>query len=139
VLLAQSPYRGARRIIDISGDGSNNSGRPAAAARNEAVADGIGINGLPILTVEPGLDHYYANNVIGGPGAFMIPARNYDTFADAILKKLINEIAMFHANDSRSYGPVPLRCGVGRGGAMPQTRPSFRENSRLGCSPPRDG
>jgi hypothetical protein len=139
VLLAQSPYRGARRIIDISGDGSNNSGRPAAAARNEAVADGIAINGLPILTVEPGLDHYYANNVIGGPGAFMIPARNYDTFADAILKKLINEIAMFHANDGRSHGRVPLACAPGRGEAVPQTRPSFRENSRSGCSPSRDG
>jgi hypothetical protein len=139
VLLAQSPYRGARRIIDISGDGSNNSGRPAAAARNEAVADGIGINGLPILTVEPGLDHYYANNVIGGPGAFMIPARNYDTFADAILKKLINEIAMFHANDTRSQCPVPLGCGAGRGVAVPQTRPSLQENSRSGCSPSRDG
>jgi hypothetical protein len=139
VLLAQSPYRGARRIIDISGDGSNNSGRPAAAARNEAVADGIGINGLPILTVEPDLDHYYANNVIGGPGAFMIPARNYDTFADAILKKLINEIAMFHANDTRSRCPVPLGCDAGRGVAVPQTRPSLREDSRSGCSPSRDG
>lgn len=93
VLLAQSPYRGARRIIDVSGDGSNNSGRPVTAARDEAVADGVGINGLPILTVEPGLDRYYYDNVIGGPGAFMVPAANYDNFADAILKKLINEIA----------------------------------------------
>lgn len=93
-LLAQSPYRGDRRIIDVSGDGANNSGRPAAAARDGAVADGIGINGLPILTVEPGLDRFYAGNVVGGPGAFMIPARNYDTFADAILRKLINEISM---------------------------------------------
>ena len=92
-LLAQSPYRGARRIVDVSGDGSNNSGRPAAMARDEAVADAIGINGLPILTVEPGLDHYYFTNVIGGPGAFMIPVADYDNFADAILKKLINEIA----------------------------------------------
>lgn len=94
LLLAQSPYHAARRVIDVSGDGSNNSGRPAAAARNEAVADGVVINGLPILTVEPDLDHYYADHVIGGPGAFMIPARNYDAFADAILKKLINEIAL---------------------------------------------
>ena len=93
VLLAQSPYKGARQVIDISGDGSNNSGRPVTMARDEAVADGVGINGLPILTVEPGLDHYYHDNVIGGPGAFMIPAANYDNFADAILKKLINEIA----------------------------------------------
>ena len=92
-LLAQSPYRGARRIIDVSGDGSNNSGRSAPAARDEAVADGISINGLPILTVEPGLDVYYRDNVIGGAGAFMIPVANYDNFADAVLKKLINEIA----------------------------------------------
>ncbi len=93
VLLAQSPYKGARRIIDISGDGSNNSGRLVTIARDEAVADGIGINGLPILTLEPDLDAYYRDNVIGGPGAFMIPVANYDNFADAILKKLINEIA----------------------------------------------
>jgi hypothetical protein len=93
VLLAESPYKGARQIIDISGDGSNNSGRPVTSARDDAVADGVGINGLPILSVEPGLDHYYHDNVIGGPGAFMIPAANYDNFADAILKKLINEIA----------------------------------------------
>lgn len=99
VLLVQSPYHGARRIIDISGDGSNNSGRPVTTARDEAVADGISINGLPILTVEPDLDRYYYNNVIGGPGGFMIPAANYDTFADAILKKLISEIA---ATDPRT-------------------------------------
>jgi hypothetical protein len=57
------------------------------------VRDGVGINGLPILTLEPFLDRYYYDNVIGGPGAFVIPAENYDTFADAILKKLITEIA----------------------------------------------
>jgi len=93
VLLAGSSFKGRRRIIDISGDGSNNSGRPVTIARDQAVADGIGINGLPILTVEPGLDRYYYENVIGGPGAFMIPAANYDNFADAVLKKLISEIA----------------------------------------------
>jgi hypothetical protein len=93
VLLGQSPYKGARRIIDISGDGSNNSGRQVTAARDEAVASGVVINGLPILTVEPGLDRYYYDNVIGGPDSFMIPAANYDNFADAILKKLLNEIA----------------------------------------------
>jgi len=72
-------------------------------ARDEAVADGIGINGLPILTVEPGLDHYYYDNVIGGPGAFMIPADNYDTFADAILKKLISEIATADPGADQSF------------------------------------
>lgn len=93
LLLAQCPCKPVRRVIDVSGDGSNNSGRPVTQARDEAVGDGIGINGLPILTVEPSLDRYYYDNVIGGPGAFMIPAENYDTFADAILKKLITEIA----------------------------------------------
>ncbi len=93
VLLAASPFLGVRRVIDISGDGANNSGRPVTLARDEAVRDGISINGLPILSLEPDLDRYYYDNVIGGPGAFMIPARNYDTFADAVLKKLITEIA----------------------------------------------
>ena len=62
-------------------------------ARDAALAAGIGINGLPILALEPDLDRYYYENVIGGPGAFVIAAQNYDTFADAILKKLIAEIA----------------------------------------------
>lgn len=93
VLLEQSAYHAARRVIDVSGDGANNSGRAVTRARDEAVQDGVSINGLPILALEPDLDRYYYENVIGGPGAFMIPAQNYDTFADAILKKLITEIA----------------------------------------------
>jgi hypothetical protein len=117
-LLAQSPYKGARRIIDVSGDGSNNSGRPAEMARDEAVADGVGINGLPILTVEPDLDHYYFTHVIGGPGAFMVPVANYDNFADAILKKLINEIAA---------EPAPDQIFVKAASQIrPQTRQSLR-------------
>jgi len=92
-LLFDNPYRAARRVIDISGDGANNRGRAAALARDEAVRDGVGINGLPILALEPDLDRYYEQNVIGGPGAFVIAARSYETFADAILKKLIAEIA----------------------------------------------
>jgi hypothetical protein len=89
-----NPYRAPRRVIDISGDGANNRGRPAADARDEAVRAGVGINGLPILSLDPGLDLYYQTNVIGGPGAFVIAAQNYDTFAAAILRKLITEISM---------------------------------------------
>ena len=92
-LLRESPFRTSRRVIDVSGDGSNNRGRPANLARDEAVAAGIGINGLPILALEPDLDRYYYENVIGGPGAFVVAAQSYETFADAILKKLITEIA----------------------------------------------
>jgi hypothetical protein len=82
-----------RRVIDVSGDGSNNRGRPAAEARDDAVADGIVINGLPILALEPWLDQYYVSDVIGGPGAFVVPAQSYVTFAEAVLKKLVTEIA----------------------------------------------
>src|SRR5205807_3684888 len=92
-LLFDNPYRAARRVIDISGDGSTNRGRPVNQARDEAVARGVGINGLPILALEPDLDRYYRENVIGGPGAFVIAAKDFETFGEAILKKLIAEIA----------------------------------------------
>jgi hypothetical protein len=103
IVLAQSPFTATRRTIDVSGDGANNIGRPASLARDEAVRDGITINGLPILSVEPDLDHYYFENVIGGPGAIMVPADSYESFAEAILKKLIQEIAV---NES-GMGNVP--------------------------------
>ncbi len=93
MLMPGSPYRGIKRVIDVSGDGSNNRGRQVELARDDAVRAGITINGLPILSLEPYLDRYYFDRVIGGPGAFMIPAESYDTFADAVLKKLIMEIA----------------------------------------------
>jgi hypothetical protein len=122
VLLAQSPFHGARRVIDISGDGSNNSGRPVTQARDEAVRDGVGINGLPILTLEPDLDRYYFENVIGGPGSFMIPAKNYDTFANAVLKKLINEIA------ATEPGASPRARQERAAASTSQTRPSLRRS-----------
>ena len=93
-LLAKSEFVGLKRVIDISGDGSNNSGRPVTVARDEAVRAGIVINGLPILSLEPFLDRYYFENVIGGPGAFVIATNSYENFADAVLKKLIIEIAI---------------------------------------------
>ena len=92
-LLFDNPYRAARRVIDISGDGANNRGRSVNQARDEAIARGVGINGLPILALEPNLDSYYKDNVIGGPGAFMIAAKDFESFGEAILKKLIAEIA----------------------------------------------
>jgi hypothetical protein len=90
----RSPFQGERRVIDVSGDGANNRGRSVTRARDEAIAADVVINGLPILAWEPDLDFYYKQNVIGGPGAFMIVAKDFDTFADAILRKMINEIAM---------------------------------------------
>lgn len=92
-LLAETKIPASRRIIDISGDGTNNRGRPASEARDDAVRAGLRINGLPILALEPWLDDYYRDNVIGGPGSFLIAAANYETFAEAILRKLILEIS----------------------------------------------
>jgi hypothetical protein len=88
-----APEPAPRRIIDISGDGMANFGLPPAAARDRIVAAGISINGLAILTEEPWLEAYYRSNVIGGPGAFVVAARDFRSFADAILRKLAQEIA----------------------------------------------
>jgi hypothetical protein len=103
--LARAPFQSNRRTIDVSGDGTNNSGRDVVDARDEAVAKGVTINGLVILSERPmswnadhtnppgGLDNYYRNNVIGGPGAFVMVAENFSSFGQAILNKLIAEIA----------------------------------------------
>jgi Protein of unknown function (DUF1194) len=92
-LFAKTQYKGARRVIDVSGDGANNRGRPAEDARDAAVRAGVTINGLPILVLEPFLDQYYWRNVVGGPNAFVIAVDSYAAFAEAILKKLIIEIS----------------------------------------------
>ena len=106
-LFDRAPYDSTRRTIDVSGDGNNNSGRDVSAARDDALAQGITINGLVILTppevalawnpehTNPpgGLDNYYRDNVIGGPGAFVIVAENFNSFREAITKKMIAEVA----------------------------------------------
>src|SRR5262249_11163061 len=96
-----SGYRGVRRVIDVSGDGVNNNGPLVTTARDEVLAKGITINGLPILLKRPNastldidqLDIYYEDCVIGGPGAFVIPIRNREQFKEAIRTKLVLEIA----------------------------------------------
>ncbi|HYM73973.1 MAG TPA: DUF1194 domain-containing protein [Stellaceae bacterium] len=87
------PEPAAQRVIDVSGDGMANFGAPPARVRDQLVQQGITINGLAILTEEPWLDDYYRHNVIGGPSGFVIVAENMDSFAEAILKKLVQEIA----------------------------------------------
>ncbi|MBR0682700.1 DUF1194 domain-containing protein [Roseomonas eburnea] len=100
-VLAECPWEATRRVIDVSGDGVNNSGPPADQQRDAAVAEGITINGLPIINDRPTfgrlppvpLDDYYRENVIGGDGAFMIVAEDFETFGVAVKRKLIREIA----------------------------------------------
>lgn len=101
----RAPFESKRRTIDVSGDGTNNSGRDATAARDDAVAQGVTINGLVILSERPlpwnpehtnppgGLAKYYQDNVVGGPGAFVMAADNFESFGQAIVSKLIAEIA----------------------------------------------
>jgi Protein of unknown function (DUF1194) len=86
------PEPAARRVIDLSGDGMANFGLPPATARDRIVAAGISINGLAILTEEPWLADYYRSNVIGGPAAFVVAARTFADFAEAMLRKLTQEI-----------------------------------------------
>ena len=103
--LERSPYQAARRTIDVAGDGTNNSGRDIVTVRDEVLAKGVTINGLVILSETPlpwnpehtnpagGLDNYYRNNVTGGAGSFVMVAENHNSFGQAIVKKMIAEIA----------------------------------------------
>jgi hypothetical protein len=91
-LLAYGPFQGARRIIDVSGDGPSNAGGEPEPMRDAAALAGVTINGLAILRENPGLDRYYAEHVIGGPDAFVMIAEHYDDFARAIRQKLLREI-----------------------------------------------
>jgi hypothetical protein len=102
---SRAPFESKRRTIDVSGDGTHNSGRGLLAAREDALANGVTINGLVILSERPlpwnpehtnppgGLAKYYQDNVIGGPGAFVMVAENFHSFGQAIISKLIAEIA----------------------------------------------
>jgi hypothetical protein len=115
--LDEAPYEAARRTIDVSGDGTNNAGRDVAMLRDEAVAKGITINGLVILSDNPmswnpdhtnppgGLANYYRNNVVGGPSAFVMVAENFNSFGQAIIKKMIAEVA-------QAREPRPLRAAA---------------------------
>ena len=104
--LKRSPFQASRRTIDVSGDGTNNAGRDVRIARDEAVAEGVTINGLVILsqtqvpwnpehTNPPGgLEKYFRDNVAGGPGSFVVAAEGFELFGKAIIKKMIAEIAL---------------------------------------------
>jgi hypothetical protein len=104
--LKRSPFQAPRRTIDVSGDGTNNAGRDVRIARDEAVAEGVTINGLVILSQSQvpwnpehtnppgGLEKYFRDNVAGGPGSFVVAADGFESFGRAIIKKMIAEIAL---------------------------------------------
>ena len=112
--IERAPFESGRRTIDVSGDGTSNAGTPVDEARDRALAKGVTINGLVILSDRPlawnpehtnppgGLDKYYRDHVIGGPGAFVMVAENFASFRQAIIGKLIAEIAMLDLDKDRS-------------------------------------
>jgi hypothetical protein len=133
--LERSPFEAGRRTIDVSGDGTNNAGRDVKLARDEVLAKGVTINGLVILSEHPlswnaehtnppgGLDRYYQDNVMGGPGAFVMVAQNFNSFGQAIMNKMIAEIA---AVGDRRYAALPmLRLDRSRA-VRPLALPSIR-------------
>jgi hypothetical protein len=124
-LFDDNGFASFRQVIDVSGDGPNNQGRAVTAARDEAVAAGITINGLPLMTRDGAgswrhledLDLYYRDCVIGGPGAFAIPVRDWSEFAEAVRRKLILEIAGPPALPADrplpTQGAAPSDCLIG--------------------------
>ncbi|MDX1483334.1 MAG: DUF1194 domain-containing protein [Alphaproteobacteria bacterium] len=137
-LIEGNAFQGTRRVIDVSGDGPNNHGNLVSDVRDAAVAKGIVINGLPIMN-DPGvpfrsryylpdLDKYYAGCVIGGSGAFQVPARDFKDFARAIKKKLILEIAGL-APPADQPGPRLIRAASKAATRPPMAGPGYR----LGC------
>ncbi len=104
-LLAESGFETSRRVIDVCGDGTNNAGRDVTESRDDAMKAGITINGLAIINDHPvswtyahvqppgGLPNYYRENVIGGPGSFVLEVHDFQTFGEAMTRKLVTEIA----------------------------------------------
>ena len=134
-LIESSGYQATRKAIDISGDGPSNTGRAVAEVRDEVVAHGIIVNGLPIMSGDYGtgdwgaypgqLDQYYMHCVIGGQGSFIVPARGFQEFVVAMRRKLVLEISNSGAaprvinaaapgtNPLRAAKPPAQDCGYG--------------------------
>jgi hypothetical protein len=128
LLLDDEVFRGRRRVVDISGDGPNNMGLPVQAAREDLLRRGITINGLPIDLGGPdplrdgpgvGIEAYYAECVIGGEGAFIVPVDGTANFAEAIRRKLLAEIAWQPSSFLAASIPVQsapeIDCRLGEG------------------------
>ena len=105
-LIADNAYAGQRRSIDVSGDGMNNDGLPIWHERQRTMTDGITINGLAIVNGDSRLDAYYRDHVIGGLGAFMITADDFEDFQRAFREKLLREIRSMVADNEPRAGPA---------------------------------
>ncbi|HYK78873.1 MAG TPA: DUF1194 domain-containing protein [Micropepsaceae bacterium] len=136
-MLERGPFRSAKQVIDVSGDGVNNAGRPVLAARDETLAKGITINALPIIddSTPQDLDKYFQGCVIGGPGSFVLVAKGFGDFARALRRKLVLEISGLTPSENPSANPLlkkvaattaqnaPARPAPPRGGFTPKNPP----------------
>lgn len=134
---AKSGVAADRRIVDVSGDGTNNSGRSVLDARAETLDAGITVNGLAIINEHPnpgyfahtqppeGLPEYYRQNVVGGPGSFLLVVQDFTSFGEAITNKLVNEIAL-----ARPARTSPSRY-AGRARSGPGGREGWGEVGRV--------
>ncbi|HMI97353.1 MAG TPA: DUF1194 domain-containing protein [Micropepsaceae bacterium] len=136
-MLERGPYRSAKQVIDVSGDGVNNAGRRVMDVRDEVLAKNITINALPIMddSTPQDLDKYFQGCVIGGPGAFVMPAKGFADFSRALRRKLVLEISGLTPGQSPSGNPLlknvaattaqnaPARPAVPRGGYTPKYPP----------------
>jgi hypothetical protein len=115
-LFAESSFRSPKRVVDISGDGPNNQGEYVDLVRDDLVAAGIVINGLPLMTDGglisafdvPDLDRYYADCLVGGPGSFVVPVNDWSQFPEAVRRKLVQEIAAPRAPAWKPGDPLPV-------------------------------
>jgi hypothetical protein len=119
---ARTSFSAERHVIDVSGDGTNNAGRDVELARNDAVAKGITVNGLVILSERPmpwnpehtnpagGLAHYYNEHVVGGRGAFVMVAQDFKSFGQALINKLVAEIAQMQPGQRAALAAKPHRA-----------------------------
>jgi len=122
-----APAESDKRVLDVSGDGTNNSGRNVTEARDQALAQGVTINGLAIINTQAnpgyafhtqppgGLPKYYQENVVGGAGSFLLVVENFDSFAEAMTRKLITEIAAAPATSTPQQTAALDRRGLRRG------------------------
>jgi hypothetical protein len=111
--LARVPDEAVRRVVDVSGDGMANIGPPPQQIRDRLVGEGVTINGLAILKHEPWLDSYYDQNVVGGPGGFLMQVEDFPSFIAAMQQKLLNEVTAarpIRRAAVQACGTTPFRC-----------------------------
>ena len=136
-LIETNSFEGTRKVIDVSGDGPNNYGRSLAPVREETIAKGIVINGLPIIVAGaefagrgyfPDVDKYYQSCVIGGSGSFIVVAKGFDDFAAAIRRKLVLELSGLTPDEQIDGPSLLIRTAATPGGSqeLPQMPPSFQ-------------